>query len=126
MPYGDSALNRPECAVERTLDVIGAKWTTLVLRELLVGTRRFGQLKSALSGISPKTLADRLRTLEAQGIVTRTVYAEVPPRVEYTLTARGRSLGAIIEAMALWGAADRQHDGPYEPVPLPTPELAAR
>ncbi len=94
----------PDCAVERTLEVIGAKWTTLVLRELLGGTKRFGELKSALHGISPKTLADRLRTLEAQGIVTRAVFPEVPPRVEYTLTGRGMGLGAIIGAMAQWGA----------------------
>ncbi|WP_027481382.1 winged helix-turn-helix transcriptional regulator [Deinococcus pimensis] len=106
MAYGSEAQRRPECAVERTLDVIGAKWTTLILRELLGGTRRFGELKSALGGISPKTLADRLRTLEGQDIVVRTVYAEVPPRVEYHLTERGRSLGAIIEAMARWGAQD--------------------
>lgn len=109
MTYGAEAFRRPECAVERTLEVIGAKWTTLILRELLVGTRRFGELKSALSGISPKTLADRLRTLESQGIVTRKVYPEVPPRVEYTLTERGQSLGVIIEAMARWGAQAHVH-----------------
>ena len=104
MAYGRQAQERPECAVERTLEVIGAKWTTLVLRELLGGTKRFGELKSALAGISPKTLSDRLRTLEAQGIVTRAVFPEVPPRVEYTLTERGLSLGDIIETMARWGA----------------------
>lgn len=106
MSYDSEIRRRPECAVERTLDIIGAKWTTLILRELLGGTKRFGELKSALTGISPKTLADRLRTLEAQGIVTREVFPEVPPRVEYTLTERGRSLGDIIAAMAKWGAQD--------------------
>lgn len=104
MKYGNAAARRPECTVERTLDVIGAKWTTLILRELLAGTRRYGELKSALGRVSPKTLTERLRALEAQGILTRTVYPEVPPRVEYTLTERGRSLGEIIGAMAEWGA----------------------
>jgi len=105
MTYGRAVLDRSDCAVERTLEVIGAKWTTLILRELLTGTKRFGELKQALPGISPKTLADRLRTLETQGIVTRTVFPEVPPRVEYALTARGESLGSIIDAMAVWGAS---------------------
>jgi DNA-binding HxlR family transcriptional regulator len=94
---------QPECVVERTLEVIGGKWTTLILRDLLRGTRRFGQLRSSLGAVSPKTLTDRLRFLESRGIVERMVYAEIPPRVEYTLTARGRELGAIIDAMAAWG-----------------------
>ncbi|PYE54731.1 winged helix-turn-helix transcriptional regulator [Deinococcus yavapaiensis] len=109
MAYGSDIERRPECAVERTVGIIGAKWTTLILRELLGGTKRFGELKSALAGISPKTLSDRLRTLEAQGIVTREVFPEVPPRVEYTLTPRGHSLGDIIAAMAKWGAQDRDN-----------------
>jgi DNA-binding HxlR family transcriptional regulator len=95
---------QPECVVERTLEVIGGKWTTLILRDLLRGTRRFGELRSSLGAVSPKTLTDRLRFLESRGIVERTVYPEIPPRVEYNLTARGRELGAIIDAMAVWGA----------------------
>jgi DNA-binding HxlR family transcriptional regulator len=95
---------QPECVVERTLEVIGGKWTTLILRDLLRGTRRFGELRSSLGAVSPKTLTDRLRFLESRGIVERTVYPEIPPRVEYNLTARGRELGAIIDAMAAWGA----------------------
>ena len=95
---------QPECVVERTLEVIGGKWTTLILRDLLRGTKRFGELRRNLHAVSPKTLTDRLRFLESKGIVTRTVYPEVPPRVEYALTGRGSELGAIIDAMAEWGA----------------------
>lgn len=105
MKYGRAASARPECGVERTLGVIGGKWTTLVLRELLTGTRRYSDLKRALGRVSPKTLTERLRHLEAEGLLTRTVYAEVPPRVEYALTGRGESLGEIIAAMGRWGAA---------------------
>ena len=94
---------QPECVVERTLEVIGGKWTTLILRDLLRGTKRFGELRRNLQAVSPKTLTDRLRFLETRGIVTRTVYPEVPPRVEYALTKRGGELGAIIDAMAEWG-----------------------
>jgi DNA-binding HxlR family transcriptional regulator len=104
MQYGQAMTKRPECGVERTLHVIGGKWTTLILRELLAGTRRYSELKRALGRVSPKTLTERLRHLEAQGLLTRTVYAEVPPRVEYTLTARGQGLGDIIAAMARWGS----------------------
>lgn len=104
MPYGATAFTRPECAVERALEVLSNRWTSLILRELLSGTRRWGDLKAALTGISPKTLAERLRTLEAQGILTRTVYPEVPPRVEYSLTPKGKALGPIFEAMREWGA----------------------
>ncbi len=106
MPYGHAVVSRPECGVERTLQVIGGKWTTLILRELLMGTRRYSELKRTLGRVSPKTLTERLRQLEEQGLVVRTVYAEVPPRVEYTLTERGRGLGDIIAAMARWGAQD--------------------
>jgi len=95
---------RPECTVERALEVIEGKWTTLILRDLLHSTKRFGELRSNLSGISPKTLTDRLRDLERSGVVTREVFPEIPPRVEYTLTEKGRALGAVIEAMAQWGA----------------------
>lgn len=105
MKYGRAASARPECGVERTLAVIGGKWTTLVLRELLAGTRRYSDLKRALGRVSPKTLTGRLRHLEAEGLLTRTVHAEVPPRVEYTLTERGESLGEIIAAMGRWGSA---------------------
>lgn len=104
LEYEARVKEQPECVVERTIEVIGGKWTTLILRDLLRGTKRFGELRHSLNKVSPKTLTDRLRFLESSGIVTRTVYPEVPPRVEYALTERGRELGAIIDAMAEWGA----------------------
>ncbi|MEM6431901.1 MAG: helix-turn-helix domain-containing protein [Deinococcota bacterium] len=91
------------CTVERAAGVISGKWTTLILRDLLSGTKRFGELRHSLAGISPKTLTDRLRELEDQGVVVRTIYPEVPPRVEYSLTDKGQALGAVIQAMAQWG-----------------------
>ena len=96
---------QPECTVERALEVIGGKWTTLILRDLLSGTRRFGELRSNLGTIPPKTLTERLRDLEQHGALERVQFLEIPPRVEYTLTEKGRALGAIIEAMARWGEA---------------------
>ena len=84
------------------MDVLDGKWTMLVIRDLLAGTRRFSQLRSSLAGISPKTLTDRLRLLEAHGLVTRSIYAEVPPRVEYALTDRGRALGPVVSALSAW------------------------
>lgn len=92
------------CPVERTVNVIGGKWTLLILRDLFEGTRRFGELRSSLSGISPKTLTEKLRELEQAGIVKRKIYPEVPPRVEYSLTKRGQNLEKIFNAMRDWGA----------------------
>ncbi len=90
-------------AVERTLEVIGGKWTVQILRDLFEGTRRFGQLQQSLGGVSPKMLIARLRELEERGLVTRTLYPEIPPRVEYSLTDDGRTLRPIVDAMADWG-----------------------
>ncbi|MBZ9714854.1 winged helix-turn-helix transcriptional regulator [Deinococcus multiflagellatus] len=112
MKYGHAVVSRPECGVERTMQVIGGKWTTLILRDLLGGRRRFSDLKRTLGRVSPKTLTERLRQLEAQGLVTRTVYAEVPPRVEYALTEQGQSLSEIIAAMARWGSRWTPPGGP--------------
>lgn len=92
------------CPVARAVAVLDGKWTILIIRDLLGGVRRFSDLRASLVGISPKTLTDRLRELEAEGIVTRTVYAEIPPRVEYELTASGRRLHPVIDALAIWGA----------------------
>ncbi len=91
------------CPVARAVSVLDGKWTMLVIRDLLEGTRRFGDLRRSLAGISPKTLTDRLRELEASGLVTRTMYAEIPPRVEYDLTERGRSLAPVLAALADFG-----------------------
>ena len=94
------------CPIERALLVLDGKWSTLIIRELLRGPMRFGELRTALAIGSPKTLTERLRILEHQGILTRTVHAEVPPRVVYELTDRGRSFRSVLEAMAEWGVGD--------------------
>jgi DNA-binding HxlR family transcriptional regulator len=96
----------PDCGVERTLQVLSGKWATLVVRELLNGPKRFGEVRAGLGNPSAKTLTDRLRALEHQGILTRTIHAEVPPRVVYTLTEQGRSLSSILHAMLIWGEAN--------------------
>jgi DNA-binding HxlR family transcriptional regulator len=101
-----------ECPIERALLVLDGKWSTLIIRELLTGPKRFGELRTALDMGSPKTLTERLRALEHQEILTRTVYAEVPPRVVYTLTDRGRSFREVLDAMAEWGVADRHRATP--------------
>jgi DNA-binding HxlR family transcriptional regulator len=92
------------CPVERTVNLIGGKWTLLILRDLFEGTRRFGELRVSLAGISPKTLTEKLRELEQAGIVKRKIYAEVPPRVEYSLTRRGQKLDKIFNEMKAWGS----------------------
>ena len=101
--YDERVKQDERCTVERAAEVISGKWMTLILRDLLSGSKRFGELRYSLAGISPKTLTDRLRELEHHGVVTRTVYPEVPPRVEYTLTDKGYALGTVIHAMAQWG-----------------------
>ncbi|MEK6657031.1 MAG: helix-turn-helix domain-containing protein [Nitrospirota bacterium] len=91
------------CPVEKAIKLIGGKWTILILRDLFTGTKRFGELRKSLIGVSPKTLSGRLRYLEKEGIVARKIFPEVPPKVEYALTKRGKSLGVIIESMRVWG-----------------------
>jgi len=91
------------CPVSRAVEALDGKWTILVVRDLMGGTKRFGELRSSLAGISPKTLTDRLRSLEEHGLVDRRIYAEVPPRVEYTLTPAGRTLHPVLAALAEWG-----------------------
>ena len=95
----------PACPVETTLTLIGDKWKVLILRDLLPGTKRFGQLKKSIGSVSQKVLTAQLRDMEANGLVRRQVYAEVPPRVEYSLTDLGRSLKPILDAMQAWGTA---------------------
>lgn len=93
----------PACPVETTLTLISDKWTVLILRDLLTGTKRFGALKKSIGGISQKVLTAQLRHMENDGLLIRTVYPEVPPRVEYTLTELGYSLKPILDAMFIWG-----------------------
>lgn len=93
----------PACLVETTLSLIGDKWKVLILRDLLPGTKRFGELKKSIGNVSQKVLTAQLRDMENNGLLTRTVYAEVPPRVEYSLTDLGRSLKPILDAMWNWG-----------------------
>ena len=95
----------PACPVETTLTLISDKWKVLILRDLLTGTKRFGELKKSLGGVSQKVLTSQLRQMEANGLLMRKVYAEVPPRVEYTLTELGYSLQPVWEAMRYWGEA---------------------
>ena len=93
----------PACPVATTVQLIGSKWKLLILRDLLSRPWRFNELRRDLEGVSQKVLTDSLRALEADGIVRRTVYPEVPPRVEYSLTELGRSLQPILDAMKVWG-----------------------
>jgi DNA-binding HxlR family transcriptional regulator len=95
------------CPIEFTLEVVGKKWTILILRELFAGKKRFTEIAASLP-ISSKLLTDRLKELEEQGIVCRTLYPEIPPRVEYTLTESGKTLQSVLEAMRAWGAEHKQ------------------
>ena len=93
----------PACPVETTLALIGDKWKVLILRDLVPGTKRFGELKRSIGSVSQKVLTAQLRDMESKGLVHREVYPEVPPRVEYSLTHLGRSLAPILDAMRNWG-----------------------
>ncbi len=93
----------PSCPVATTVQIIGSKWKLLILRNLLVRAWRFNELQKSLDGISQKVLTDSLRSMEADGIITRTVYPEVPPRVEYALSELGESMRPIIDSMEQWG-----------------------
>ena len=95
----------PECPIATTVQLIGSKWKLLIMRNLLQRPWRFNELKKDLDGISQKVLTDSLRSMEEDGIITRTVYPEVPPRVEYTLTELGHSMEPILDAMDKWGTA---------------------
>ena len=100
----------PACPVEVTLMLISDRWKVLILRDLLGGTKRFGELKKSIGSISQKVLTSNLRSMEEDGLLTRKVYAEVPPRVEYTLTAMVESLRPILFAMQQWGVEyQKQH-----------------
>ena len=93
------------CPVARTLDLIGERWTILLLRDLLLhGPRRFQDFQASLPGVAPNTLSARLKSMEDSGLVSRTLYSERPPRLEYVLTAKGKSLGPVVKAMRDWGS----------------------
>ena len=101
-----------DCAVELTLKLIGGRWKVLIIQQLLKGTRRFNELQRKLTGISHKSLTQQLREMEADGLVARKVYAQTPPKVEYSLTARGKSLTPILHAMHDWA---NEHGGEPDP-----------
>lgn len=98
----------PACPVEITMGLIGDKWKVLIIRDLLTGTKRFGELKKSLNTITQKVLTNNLRQMEASGLIERKVYAEVPPRVEYSLTDTGLSLKPILDSMVIWGNEYRE------------------
>ena len=98
----------PECPVATTLQLIGNKWEILILRNLMVRPWRFNEMLRSIPGISQKVLTDNLRALESDGIITRTVFPEVPPRVEYALSGLGESMRPIIKAMETWGTGYQQ------------------
>ena len=100
----------PACPVATTVALIGSKWKLLILRNLLARPWRFNELKRDLTGISQKVLTDSLRSMEADGIITRTVYPEVPPRVEYALSELGESMRPVIRSMEEWGKAYKQNN----------------
>lgn len=99
----------PDCPVATTVQLIGNKWKLLIIRNLLVRPWRFNELHKSLEGISQKVLTDSLRQMEADGIITRTVYPEVPPRVEYALSPLGESMRPILDSMQAWGESYKAH-----------------
>ena len=101
----------PACPVETTLMLIGDNWKVLILRDLMPGTKRFGELKKSIGSVSQKVLTAQLRDMEERGLLTRKVYAEVPPRVEYTLTDLGYSLKPVLDAMKNWGEEYKAQNG---------------
>ena len=99
----------PPCPVETTLTLIGNKWEVLILRDLMEGTKRFGELRRSVGHISQKVLTSQLRAMEEAGLVHREVFAEVPPRVEYSLTPLGKSLKPVMDALRDWGTEYKRH-----------------
>ena len=108
----DKAL--PACPVETTLSLISDRWKVLIIRDLLGGTKRFGELRKSVGNVSQKVLTANLRSMEEDGLLTRRVYAEVPPRVEYTLTETGYSLKPILDSMVVWGTHYKQQNAAQE------------
>ncbi len=113
------------CPVARTAELIGNKWTPLIIRDLVKGEKRFSELERSLRGISPKTLSERLKKLEDANVVNRTCFAEVPPRVEYTLTEKGFALLPVIESMRSYGKEWLPECDDDEEADVASPELTA-
>jgi DNA-binding HxlR family transcriptional regulator len=105
-PFGFNPPGSGPCGIRHTLSVMSGKWTLLIVRELLRGARRFTEIREGIGSVNPKPLTESLRQLEDNGMITRRAYAEMPPRVEYELTERGRSLAPVLAAMAQWGQLD--------------------
>ena len=99
-----------DCPVATTINLIGNKWKLLIIRDLLGGTKRFGELRKSLTGISQRVLTENLRSMESDGLLERKVFAEVPPRVEYSLTKTGLSLQPVITSMAEWGTKYKNNE----------------
>lgn len=93
----------PKCPIETTIKMLGCKWKVLILRELLTGPKRFGELKKSVTGITQKVLTAKLREMEELGLLERKVYEQIPPKVEYSLTDIGYSLREVLEALKVWG-----------------------
>ncbi|MCI8316423.1 MAG: helix-turn-helix transcriptional regulator [Lachnospiraceae bacterium] len=104
----------PACPVETTLLLISDRWKVLIIRDLLDGTKRFGELKKSIGNVSQKVLTANLRSMEDSGLLTRKVYAEVPPRVEYTLTETGYSLKPVLDALSEWGTEYKKKNNVIE------------
>jgi DNA-binding HxlR family transcriptional regulator len=102
-PTSDTTLEPKVGCIANAMEIIGNKWTALILRDLYSGPKRFGALEKSVGSINPRTLSQRLDDLEAHGIITKQSFAEVPPRVEYTLSQKGIDLVPVLEQMALWG-----------------------
>lgn len=116
----------PGCAVEAAISLIDGKWKCVILHHLLAGTARFNEIRRRVPGVTPRMLTNQLRELEVDGLVIRTVYAQVPPKVEYTVSDLGRSLGPIIQALGVWGTEHMglfQGNKPSLPVSAPQPAL---
>lgn len=107
------------CPTEVALEIVGGKWKLVILEHLIDGVRRFGELQRAMSAITARMLTRQLRELEADGLVLRTVYPQVPPKVEYSLTDVGRSLEPLLAQLRAWGEWYRQQPGPDAPQPQP-------
>lgn len=110
-PVTHQKLERKDGCIATAMQIIGAKWTALILRDLYEGPKRFGELERSLAGVSPRTLSQRLDDLEQCGIITKQAFAEVPPRTEYSLTDKGQDLVPVLQQMAEWG--DKYYSTPH-------------